>query len=42
MTQFSTPTVRPQSRFNNAVIGTLTAVTIILAGFLPFTLFATN
>jgi hypothetical protein len=42
MTQFSTPTVRHESRFNNVVIGALTAVTIILAGFLPFTLFATN
>jgi hypothetical protein len=42
MTHFSTPTASRQSRFNDVVIGALTAVTIILAGFLPFTLFATN
>jgi hypothetical protein len=42
MTQFPTHTVPQQSRFNSVVIGALTAVTIILAGFLPFTLFATN
>jgi len=42
MTQFSIPTVRRESRFNSVVIGAFTAVTIILAGFLPFTLFATN
>jgi hypothetical protein len=42
MTQFSKHTVRQESRFNSVVIGAFTAVTIILAGFLPFTLFATN
>jgi hypothetical protein len=42
MTRFSSPTIRRESRINSIVIGAFTAVTIILAGFLPFTVFATN
>ena len=42
MTQFSTHTAQPESRFNSLVIGALTAAMLIVAGFLPFTLFATN
>jgi hypothetical protein len=42
MTQFSTHTVPQQSRFNNLVIGAFTAAMLIVAGLLPFTLFATN
>ncbi len=42
MTQFSHQTMRPESRFNSIIIGAFTAAMLIVAGFLPFTLFATN
>jgi hypothetical protein len=42
MTQFSTHTVPQESRLNNIIIGALTAAMLIVAGLLPFTLFATN
>jgi hypothetical protein len=42
MTQFSTQTAHQGSRLNSVIIGAFTAAMLIVAGFLPFTLFATN
>ena len=40
MTNISTHQARQTSRFNSFIIGTFTAAMLIVAGFMPFTLFA--
>lgn len=42
MTNTSTHAKEQTSRFNSLIIGALTAAMLIVAGFMPFTLFATN
>ena len=41
MTQFPSHTAQP-SQLNSLIIGAFTAAMLIVAGLMPFTLFATN
>jgi hypothetical protein len=42
MTNISIHPAQQTSRFSNFIIGAFTAAMLIVAGFMPFTLFATH